>query len=305
MTRSPARRPAAPHLLALALLLAAAGSALAAEAPATAPEPAAAARWHDRLEPALAEAKASGHPILVDLYAEWCGWCHRLDAEVFSTPRFAEFAEDYVLLRVDIEDGGPGTWLRERLGVIHLPTMAILDADLVRLGFVEGYQPTEQFLLKIERAQVAYAAMLARDEKRMASGEREVLKAVGRELLARQDGARAARVYDKILADPKLPPAERAEMLLWRADAERFARRYEEAAATLAEARTVLADQPGASRLHDALDLGVLRLAHDRGGCPGVETLEAFVRDRAESRHVQRARVEIAELKAGPAKSCS
>ncbi|HUO86923.1 MAG TPA: thioredoxin family protein [Thermoanaerobaculia bacterium] len=303
MTRSQTLPPTVPLLLALLVAtVAPATSGAAGEGGGGGAAP----RWHERLEPALAAARDSDRPVLVDLYAEWCGWCHKLEAEVFSTARFADFARDFVLLRVDVEDAGEGGWLRDRLGVATLPTLAIVDADLVRIGLVGGYAPTDLFLLRIERALVAYEAMHQRDLRRAASDDREVLAAVGRELLARQDGQAAAAVYSKLLAAPDLPSSEQVEWLVRRADAERLARRYEEAADTLAEARARLAaDRSGGPRLDDALDLGILRLAHDRGGCTGVETLEAFVRDRATSRHVSRARSEIAELKAGEAQNCS
>jgi thiol-disulfide isomerase/thioredoxin len=299
-------RPPAPPSAPLLLLALAAATRAAVAPPAATAEPAAAPEWHSRLEPALAAARAEGKPILVDLYAEWCGWCHKLEAETFSSARFADFARDFVLLRVDIEDGAEGAWLRRRLGAVNLPTLAIVDADLVRMGLVDGYAPTEPYLRAIERALTAYEVVRERDATRIQSDDKTTLRAVGRELLARQDGAAAARVYDKLLAEPKLSVAERVEFLLWRADAERLSRRYDDAAATLAEARGVLGDGGAANpKLDDALDLGVLRLAEDRGGCPGVEVLEEFVRERAKSRHAARARSEIAELKAGPAKSCS
>lgn len=312
MPRTPAtpRAHPSPAKLLLCVLaaaaLAAAVPAATAEAPPPAAAPAAAPAWHDRLEPALAAARAQGKPILVDLFAEWCGWCHKLEEETFSSARFAELARDFVLLRVDVEDGGEGGWLRRRLGVYNLPTLAIVDADLVRMGLVDGYAPTDLYLMRIARTLAAYEVMHERDAKRMESDDEATLRAVGRELLTRQDGAAAARVYEKLLARPQLTVAERVEFLLWRADAERLTRRYDVAAATLALAREALGDAGAANpKLHDALDLGVLRLAEDRGGCPGVEVLEEFVRERAKSRHVARARNEIAELKAGPAKSCS
>lgn len=304
------RPPASP--LAAALLLALTSTAMplmaAAQTDASPPaaEAAAALTWHQGLDTAVAAARASGKPLLVDLYAEWCAWCHKLEAEVFSSPPFAERAADFVLLRVDVEDGGEGGWLRRRLGVVSLPTLAILDADLVRMGLVDGYAPTNVYLIKIVRALASYEAMQERDRERAASDDRATLKAVGRELLGRQDGAAAARVYEKLLAAPDLAPAERAELLLWRAHGERLARRYDEAAATLADARSVLAGGDAVNpKLHDALDLGVLALAEDRGGCTGVAVLEDFLRQRAKSRHASRAKSDIAGLRSGPAQNCS
>lgn len=304
------RPPASPLAAALLLALAATVMPLVAAAQTDASPPvaeaAAALTWHQSLEPAVAAARASGKPLLVDLFAEWCGWCHKLEAEVFSSPRFAERAADFVLLRVDVEDGGEGGWLRRRLGVVSLPTLAILDADLVRMGLVDGYAPTSLYLTKISRALAGYEAMQERDRERAASDDRATLKAVGRELLGRQDGAAAARVYEKLLAAPDLAPAERAELLLWRAHGERLAQRYDEAAATLVEARSILAGGDAVNpKLHDALDLGVLELAEDRGGCTGVAVLEDFLRQRAKSRHASRAKSDIAELRSGPAQNCS
>jgi thioredoxin-related protein len=298
MTRPPVRRTPALAALAVALLAAALPAAAA-------PEPGAAV-WRTELEPALAEARRSGRPLLVDLYAEWCTWCHRLDREVFSTPRFAELARDFVLLRVDVEDEGEGTWLMERLGASSLPTLAILDADLVRLGEVRGYFPMTLFLQKIERALVAYETMLQRDEERARGDDPVVLAQVARELASRFDGARAAAVLERLLARDGLAAGERVELLVSLAEARRLARRFDEAATTLAAARRTLGEVPEApSRLQDSVDVAVLRLAHDRADCGAVATLETFLRERAKSRWVGRARSDLAELKASPALDCS
>ena len=37
-------------------------------------------------------------PILIDLYTDWCGWCKRLTANVFSKPEFKKWADDNVVL---------------------------------------------------------------------------------------------------------------------------------------------------------------------------------------------------------------
>jgi thiol-disulfide isomerase/thioredoxin len=302
MPKPPARP--APLLSALGLALAIAALPAAAGSPAPA---AGAAAWHTRLEPALAEARETGHPILVDLYAEWCGWCKRLDREVFSSTRFAEYTEeDFVLLRVDVEDEGEGTWLQERLGAVSLPTLAILDADLVRLGTVRGYHTLQLFLLRIDRALLTYREALAADEKRMASDDPAVLFQTGRDLLARQDGKRAATVYQRLLAREGEGTAQRVVLLVHLAEAQRLARRFDDAGTTLATARRALAalEAPD-GELVDSVDVATLRLADDRDDCGAVVALEDFLRERGKSRWAERARSELAERKAGPAEGCS
>ena len=65
--------------LALALLLA--GSAGERPAP-----PTVAIKWERKFDEALREAKRSGKPVVVDFWAEWCGWCHRLDRTTYADP---------------------------------------------------------------------------------------------------------------------------------------------------------------------------------------------------------------------------
>ena len=59
--------------------------------------------WTENLDEALARAKESGRLVLVDFSgSDWCGWCRKLDQEVFSTPEFlAEATNKYELVFID------------------------------------------------------------------------------------------------------------------------------------------------------------------------------------------------------------
>jgi len=35
-------------------------------------------------DPGLAEAQKSKRPVLVDVYTQWCGWCRRMDKDVYA-----------------------------------------------------------------------------------------------------------------------------------------------------------------------------------------------------------------------------
>lgn len=75
--------------------------------PAEAPKPAVYASakpgWLVDLDEAYAISNKEGKPILANFTgSDWCGWCKKLDADVFSKPEFQEWAKkNVVLLELD------------------------------------------------------------------------------------------------------------------------------------------------------------------------------------------------------------
>ncbi|MDG1433750.1 MAG: thioredoxin family protein [Saprospiraceae bacterium] len=55
--------------------------------------------WLVDIDKAFAESKNSGKPILANFTgSDWCGWCKRLTASVFSKKEFQTWAKDNVVL---------------------------------------------------------------------------------------------------------------------------------------------------------------------------------------------------------------
>ena len=82
------------YVITIALL----ASALAAQATTTTP-----AGWTDDYDAALRRAAAENKLVLADFSgSDWCGWCKKLDKEVFDTEEFRKDAtNEYILLMVD------------------------------------------------------------------------------------------------------------------------------------------------------------------------------------------------------------
>lgn len=114
-------------------------------------KPAAKAAWLDDFEAAKALAKETGRLILADFSgSDWCGWCIKLDQEVFRQPAFQTYAaENLVLFLADFPRGHklPETTVKQnealmgRYQVEGFPTVLLLSADgkvVGRTGYQKG-----------------------------------------------------------------------------------------------------------------------------------------------------------------------
>jgi protein disulfide-isomerase len=110
-----------------------------------------AATWLTDLPAAKAQAAREGKIVLVDFTgSDWCGWCMKLKAEVFSQPEFEEYAnKNLVLVEVDFprrkklseEQQKANFALQEKYKIEGYPTLIVLDGEgkkVGELGYVAG-----------------------------------------------------------------------------------------------------------------------------------------------------------------------
>ena len=106
---------------------------------------ASASPWIKSFAQAQQKAKTKNQHIFVDLFADWCGWCHRFEQDVIPSQAFQQATDDMVLLRLNTEDQGDGTSFARRYSVTSLPTFLILDKDAIIVGIIRGYQVPADF----------------------------------------------------------------------------------------------------------------------------------------------------------------
>lgn len=95
-------------------------------------------------EEALDRARAENRLVLVDVYTDWCGWCKKLDREVFADARVASAAKDLVAVRVNAEKGGEK--VAERFDVQGYPTVLFVDGSGRVVKRVEGFVDAAEML---------------------------------------------------------------------------------------------------------------------------------------------------------------
>lgn len=107
--------------------------------------------WFTDFAQAQAEARKLKRPILADFTgSDWCGWCVKLDKEVFSQKQFKSYAaKNLVLLTVDFPrskwqtpaEKKANSALAQKYHVNGFPTVLLLDADgnvIARTGYAQG-----------------------------------------------------------------------------------------------------------------------------------------------------------------------
>jgi uncharacterized protein len=62
-------------------------------------------QWHEFGEEAFAAARAANKPMLLDIGAVWCHWCHVMDRESYDDPEVAAIVnEHYIAVKVDRDE---------------------------------------------------------------------------------------------------------------------------------------------------------------------------------------------------------
>lgn len=107
--------------------------------------------WTQDYSAALAEAKETGKPVLLNFSgSDWCKWCVKLDKEVFSKEAFKAYAEDnLVLVLVDTPArkklkpavAKQNDELKKKFAIRGFPTVLLVDGEgkvIAQTGYQYG-----------------------------------------------------------------------------------------------------------------------------------------------------------------------
>jgi len=95
--------------------------------------------WVESYEQALQMATKDHKPVILYFTgSDWCGWCKKMDQEVFSSTAFAEeIGGRFIFVKVDFPmnrklpeaQARQNAQLKQRYGVTGYPTLVIVDGN--------------------------------------------------------------------------------------------------------------------------------------------------------------------------------
>jgi protein disulfide-isomerase len=121
-------------------------------------------QWMTDLPAAQKKAKEEKKMVLMDFTgSDWCGWCIKLNKEVFSTKEFADYAKDnLVLVEIDFprrraqspELKKANGALQAKYGADGYPTIVVLNSEGKQVWKQGGYMPggPKAWIAKLDEA---------------------------------------------------------------------------------------------------------------------------------------------------------
>ena len=106
-------------------------------------------------EAALRAASATGQPVMLDFYADWCVSCKEMEYLTFSDPAVRAALAGAVLVQADVTaNDAEDKALLDRFGLFGPPAILFFGADgFERKQFrVVGYMPADDFIGVVQRA---------------------------------------------------------------------------------------------------------------------------------------------------------
>lgn len=105
--------------------------------------------WVYNLDEGLKLATASKKPVMADFYAEWCGWCKKLDKDVYTKGEVQTLAKSFVCVKIDTDKNQA---VASKYGVQGLPTIVFMKGDGSVITKVVGYQGASDFAKSMQAA---------------------------------------------------------------------------------------------------------------------------------------------------------
>lgn len=110
--------------------------------------------WITQYDEGVASAAAEHKPMVMVLYADWCGWCKKLLTRTVVDPRVQRFRDDFVWAKVNSDQQQE---YKEKYGQKSFPLVIMTDDKGEVINRVEGFRDARAFVQELQKALAAIA----------------------------------------------------------------------------------------------------------------------------------------------------
>lgn len=199
------------------------------------------------VDAALAQARKTHTPVLLDFSAPWCYSCYFMATHVLNGPQWQALEKKTSVVMVDADSPDGAAWMK-KLQVKALPAYVVLNANGNELGRILAEQPREKFYPQIERI-LAGGNTLDELKRKSAAGSIDAIETVLGSYQARGDGREGLDWYASLPKAAQTAAGKHKSIALWldRLQLARAATAKDDAG-VVAAARRVLAGDIGCDR---------------------------------------------------------
>ncbi|HBC73841.1 MAG: hypothetical protein A2008_11165 [Candidatus Wallbacteria bacterium GWC2_49_35] len=98
--------------------------------------------WTEAYTEALEEAKKTKKPLLVFVYASWCGWCKKMERETCADKDIVKLTDSFVCLKINSEEDEE---FSSKFKVKEFPCVVFLKSDGSEIERHLGFKTADEF----------------------------------------------------------------------------------------------------------------------------------------------------------------
>ena len=108
--------------------------------------------WQTDFNKAFKQAKKQHKMLMIDFYTDWCGYCKRLDREVYTDEKVRTLSQQFIPVKLNPERDEVAAAIVQQVGVRGFPSILFITEKAELVHGIGGYEPASYFTRDMELA---------------------------------------------------------------------------------------------------------------------------------------------------------